>query len=131
MEMEKWEPFIDYLRATISKMHDDVSAGEVIDWLLRTWPFHKEIPSRDEVLRHCLEYTVAELKSQLPTWHQLLQANATGESPYKFERKVTPRPPGAGLFVDSMEDLRADVVRSGLGVIEGGRAAAAITKTQT
>jgi hypothetical protein len=62
--------------------------------------------------------------------HQLLQANATGESPYKFEPKVTPRPPGAGLFVHSMEALRADVLRGSLNIIEDQRAAA-ITKTQT
>jgi hypothetical protein len=43
-------------------------------------------------------------------------------NPYEFEPKVTPRPPGAGIFlVCSMEELRADVVRNGLGVIEGGR----------
>ena len=46
----------------------------------------------------------------------------TGKNPYECERKVTPRPPGAGIFlVCSMEELRLDVVRNGLGVIEGGR----------
>ena len=106
-------------------MHDTVEAPEVVDWLLRTWDFDKERPSKDAVLRHILEHTVAELKSQLPTWHQLLQANATGRSPYEFERVLTPRPPGAGLFVDSIDRLRTDVVRNGLGVIEGGKSPSA------
>ncbi len=66
-----------------------------------------------------LEYTVASLKMQLPTWWQIHEAAVAGKNPYDCERKVTPRPPGAGLFVQSMEDLRADVVRNGLGVIEG------------
>ena len=35
----------------------------------------------------------------------------TGKDPYDCERRVTPRPPGAGLFVDSMDELRADVIR--------------------
>ena len=34
--------------------------------------------------------------------------------------KSSPRPPGAGIFHGSMDELRADVVRNGLGVIEGG-----------
>jgi hypothetical protein len=122
MDEDKWRAFtFDFLRERMSRMYDDVSPKEVVDWLLRTWDWDKERPSRDEVLRHCLECTVSQLKSQLPTWWQLLQANATGKSPYDFERKVTPRPPGAGLFVDSMESLRADVVRNGLAVIEGGQ----------
>jgi hypothetical protein len=41
------------------------------DVLLWTWHFDKERPSKDEVLRHCLEHTVAELKSQLPTYWQI------------------------------------------------------------
>jgi hypothetical protein len=86
------------------------------------WAFDKSRPSRDEVLRHCLEHTVADIKSKLPTWAQIHVSNCTGKNPYDCDRKETPRPPGAGLFVGSMEGLRADVVRNGLGVIEGGRA---------
>ena len=68
-----------------------------------------------------LEHTVAEIKQRLPTWWQIHMALVTGKNAYEFERKVTPRPPGAGIFLGSMEELRADVVRNGLGVIEGGR----------
>ena len=73
-------------------------------------------------MRCCvLEHMVAEMKSKLPTWHQIHQGLVTGKNPYECKRKVTPRPPGAGIFLGSMEELRADVVRNGLGVIEGGR----------
>ena len=52
--------------------------------------------------------------------------NAPTPAAYDCERKVTPRPPGAGMFlVGSMEELRADVVRNGLGVIEGGKSPSA------
>ena len=45
----------------------------------------------------------------------------TGGNPYDFEPKVTPRPPGGGIFlVGSMDELRADVVRNGLAVVAGG-----------
>ena len=47
------------------------------------------------------------------------RGTVTGKNPYECERKITPRPPGAGMFLGSMEELRADVVRNGLGVIEG------------
>jgi len=44
----------------------------------------------------------------------------TGKNSYECERKVTPRPPGAGIFHGSMDELRADVVRNGLKLVEGG-----------
>jgi hypothetical protein len=122
MELDKWNRFIDFLWDRIGRrMHDDVTPAEVVTWLLQTWEFDRERPSRDEVLRHCLEQTVAEIKQRLPTWWQIHEANVTGKNPYECERKVTPRPPGAGMFLGSMDELRADVVRNGLGVIEGGR----------
>ena len=99
---------------------DDVTPAEVVTWLLSTWHDDHERPSR-EVLRYLLEHMVAEMKSKLPTWHQIHQGLVTGKNPYECKRKVTPRPPGAGMFLGSMEELRADVVRNGLGVIEGGR----------
>ena len=102
-------------------MYDDVTPAEVVTWLLSTWPLDRERPSRDAVLRHCLEHIVAELKQGIPTWYQMHQARMTGRKQSEFEAKVTPRPLGAGLFHGSMDDLRADVVRNGLGVIEGGR----------
>ena len=74
MDSDKWRAFtFDFLRAHMSRMYDDVSPKEVVDWLLWSWHFDKERMSKDEVLRHCLEHIVAELKSQLPTW-----ANARG-----------------------------------------------------
>ena len=73
------------------------------------------------MLRHFLEYTVASLKAQLPTWWQIHEAAVSGKNPYECARKETPRPPGAGLFVQSMDELRTDVVRNGLELIEGGR----------
>jgi hypothetical protein len=57
----------------------------------------------------------------MPTWWQIHEAAITGKNPDECERKVTRRPPGAGLFVQSMDELRAYVVRNGLGMIEGGR----------
>ena len=121
MDQDRWKTFaFDFLREHMSRMYDDVSPKEVVDWLLWSWHFDKERMSKDEVLRHCLEHIVAELKSQLPTWWQMHEGLVTGKNPYACERKVTPRPPGAGIFHGSMEDLRADVVRNGLGVIEGG-----------
>jgi hypothetical protein len=120
---ERWKAFIDFIWDRIgSRMHDDVTPAEVVTWLLRTWHDDPERPSRDEVLRHYLECTVADMKQKLPTWWQIHEALLTGKNAYECERKVTPRPPGAGIFrVGSMEDLRADVVRNGLAVIEGGR----------
>jgi len=56
------------------------------------------------VLRHLLEHVVAELKGQLPIWFQIHQGLVTGKDPYTCERKVTPRPPGAGLFEMSLTD---------------------------
>ena len=122
MDEDKWRAFtFDFLRERMSRMYDDVSPKEVVDWLLWSWHFDKERMSKDEVLRHCLEHIVAELKSQLPTWWQMHEGLVTGKNSYECERKVTPRPPGAGIFHGSMDELRADVVRNGLGVIEGGR----------
>jgi hypothetical protein len=123
MDQEKWKAFVDFVWDRIGRrMHDDVTPAEVVTWLLSTWHDDHERPSRDEVLRHCLEQTVAEIKKTLPTWYQAHMGLVTGGNPYEFEPKVTPRPPGAGIFlVGSMEELRADVVRNGLGVIEGGR----------
>ena len=43
------------------------------------WHFDKERMSKDEVLRHCLEHIVAELKSQLPTWWQMHEGLVTGK----------------------------------------------------
>ncbi len=92
------------------------SAPAVADWLLWSWHFDKDRPSKDEVLRHCLEHTVAELKSQLPTYWQIHESAITGKNPYECERKITPRPPGAGLFVGEFFDqLRPHVVKNGLG----------------
>jgi len=122
VEQEKWKAFVDFVWDRVGRrMYDDVTPAEVVTWLLRTWHDDPDRPSRDEVLRHLLEHTVAEIKQRLPTWHQIHEANLTGKNPYECERKVTPRPPGAGMFLGSMEELRADVVRNGLGVIEGGR----------
>jgi hypothetical protein len=82
-------------------------------------------PARDELLRFFLEHTVADIQKKLPTWWQIHEGLVTNKNPYECERKVTPQPPGAGMFrVGSMAVQRADVVRNGLGVIEGGRAAA-------
>ncbi len=89
----------DFLRERVGRMYDDVSPAEVVTWLLATWRLDKERPSRDEVLRHFLEYTVASLKMQLPTWWQIHEVAVAGKDPYECERKVMPRPPGAGLFV--------------------------------
>ncbi len=120
---EKWRAFtFDFLREHISRMYDDVTPKEAVDRLLWSWHFDKERMSKDEVLRHCLEHIVAELKSQLPTWWQMHEAIITGKPPQECERKVTPRPPGAGIFHGSMDELRADVVRNGLGVVEGSGA---------
>ena len=74
-----------------------------------------------ERVTYLAEHIVAELKSQLPTWWQMHEGLVTGRNPCECERKVTPRPPGAGIFHGSMDELRADVVRNGLGVVEGGR----------
>jgi hypothetical protein len=110
MDEDKWRAFtFDFLRRHIGKMHDDATPQEIVDWLLLNWP--KEQPSRDEVLRHLLENVAAQLKDQLPTWWQIHQGDITKRNPYEFERRVTPRPPGAGLFVDSMDELRDEVVR--------------------
>ena len=122
MDQDKWNAFIDFLWDRISRrMYDDVTPAEVVTWLLQTWEFDRDRPSRDELLRFFLEYTVADIQNKLPTWHQIHEGLLTGKNPYECERKVTPRPPGAGMFLGSMEELRADVVRHGLGVIEGGR----------
>jgi hypothetical protein len=123
MEQDRWKVFIDFVWDRVGRrMQDDATPRENVTWLLSTWDLDRERPSRDEVLRHCLEDVVAEIKQRLPTWWQIHEANVTGKSPYDCERKITPRPPGAGIFlVGSMEELRADVVRNGMGVIEGGR----------
>jgi hypothetical protein len=116
MDEDRWKAFcFDFLRTAMSGMYDDVTPKEVVEWLLWSWHFDKERPSKDEVLRHCLEHTVAELKSQLPTWWQIHEAGVTGKNPYDCERKVTPRPPGAGLFVGAFfDELRPHVVKNGL-----------------
>ena len=44
--------------------------------------------SKDEVLRHCLEHFVAELKSQLPTWWQMHEGLVTGKNSYECELAV-------------------------------------------
>jgi hypothetical protein len=122
MDQDRWKAFVfDFLRERIGRMYDDVSPAEVVTWLLAAWPLDKVRPSRDEVLRHCLEHTVAELKSQLPTWRQIHEGLVTGKNPYDCEPKVTPRPPGAGLFPVSTDELHVHVPRNGLGVIDGGR----------
>jgi hypothetical protein len=59
-----------------------VTPAEVVRWLLQTWELDHERPSRDEVLRHRLEHLVAEIKSKLPTWHQIHEAQLTGKNPY-------------------------------------------------
>ena len=112
MDQDKWKTFaFGFLREHMSRMYDDVSPKEVVDWLLRSWHFDEVPMSKDEVLRHCLEYIVAELKSQLPTYWQIHEADLTGKNPYECERKVTPRPPGADIFHGSMDDLREHVTR--------------------
>jgi len=119
MDEEGYRAFaFDFLRRAIGTMYDDVSPKEIVDWLLSNWP--KDQPSKDEVLRHLLEHVVEQLKAQLPTWFQIHQGLVTGKDPYTCERKVTPRPPGAGPIVDSMDDLRADVVRHDLRRGRGG-----------
>jgi hypothetical protein len=127
MDEDKWKAFIDFIWDRIGRrMHDDVTPAEVVTWLLRTWHDDPDRPSRDEVLRHYLECTVADMKQKLPTWWQIHEGIITGKNPFECERKVTPRPLGAGIFrVGSMEDLRADVVRNGLAVIEGGKSPSA------
>ena len=82
---------------------------------------HDDRPSRDELLRFFLEHLVTDIKGKLPTWFQIHEGLVTGKNPYECERKITPRPPGAGMFLGSMEELRADVVKNGLGVIERGQ----------
>ncbi len=49
-----------------------------------------------------LEYTVASLQMQLPTWWQIHEAAVAGKNPYECKRKATPRPPGVGLFVSGL-----------------------------
>ena len=123
MEQEKWKAFIDFVWDRIGRrMYEDVTPAEVVTWLFSNWHGDRDRPSGDEVLRHYLEGTVAEIKQRLPTWWQIHEGLVTGKNPYECERKVTPRPPGSGIFHGSMDELRADVVRNGLGVIEGGRA---------
>ncbi len=58
----------DFLRERIGRMYDDISPAEA---------------SRDEVLRHFLEYTVASLKMQLPTWWQIHEAAVACKDPYE------------------------------------------------
>ena len=112
MDEDRWRAFtFGFLREHMGRMYDDVSPKEVVDWLLWSWHFDKERMSKDEVLRHCLEHIVAELKSQLPTWWQMHEGLVTGKNPYACERKVTPRPPGADIFHGSMDDLREHVTR--------------------
>ena len=56
---DKWRAFtFDFLREHMSRMYDDVSPKEVVDWLLWSWHFDKERMSKDDVLRHCLEHIV-------------------------------------------------------------------------
>jgi hypothetical protein len=63
MDQDRWKAFIDFVWDRIGRrMHDDVTPVEVVTWLLATWHDDPERPSRDEVLRHCLEHTVAEIK---------------------------------------------------------------------
>jgi hypothetical protein len=114
MDQEEWRAFVfDFLRNRMgSRMYDDVRPHEVVTWLLSTWDTDPDRPSKDAVLRHMLENVVAQLKTQLPTWWQIHEGAVTGKNPYDCERKVTPRPPGAGIFlVGSMDDLREHVTR--------------------
>ena len=122
MDQAKYNAFVDFIWDRVGRrMQDDVTPAEVVTWLLSTWHDDHDRPSRDELLRFFLEHLVADIKSKLPTWWQIHEGLVTGKNPYECERKITPRPPGAGMFLGSMEELRADVVRNGLGVIEGGR----------
>ncbi len=124
MDEEGWRAFVFcFVRDRMgNRMYDDVTPAEVVTWLFSTWDLDRDRPSKDEVLRHLLEHVVAQLKQQLPTWWQIHEATVTGKSPYDCERKETPRPPGAGIFlIGSLDELRGHVVRNGLGVIEGGR----------
>jgi hypothetical protein len=118
MDQGEWNAFNSYLWDLIgTRCYDDTAPAEVVTWLLQTWPFDKARSSRDELLRF---FPVTDIQSKLPTWWQIHEGLITGKNPYDCERKVTPRPPGAGIFrVGSMEDLRADVVRNGLKVIDG------------
>ena len=114
MDQEEWRAFVfDFLRNRMgSRMYDDVRPHEVVTWLLSTWDTDPDRPSKDAVLRDMLENVVAQLKTQLPTWWQIHEADLTGKNPYDCERKVTPRPPGAGIFlVGSLDDLREHVTR--------------------
>ena len=121
MDEDKYNAFTSTSCATASsRMYDDVTPTEVVTLVALDLARRHEERSRDELLRLFLEHLVADLKSQLPTWWQIHEAQLTGKNPYECERKVTPRPPGAGMFLGSMGELRADVVRNGLGVIEGG-----------
>jgi hypothetical protein len=122
MDEAKYNAYVDFVWDRISRrMYDDVTPAEVVTWLLSTWHDDPDRPSRDELLRFFLEHLVVDIKQRLPTWWQIHEGLVTAKNPYECERKVTPRPPGAGMFLGSMEELRADVVRNGLGVIEGGR----------
>jgi hypothetical protein len=56
LDEDKWRAFtFDFLRERISRT-DDVTPKEVVDSLLWSWHLDKERPSKDEVLRHCLEH---------------------------------------------------------------------------
>ncbi len=66
MDQEEWKAFTDYLVRTMGAMYDDVEPGEVVTWLLATWHLDKARPSRDEMLRFCLEHLVAGIKRDLP-----------------------------------------------------------------
>ena len=111
MDQDEWNKFVAYLRDTICCTYDDVRPAEVVTWLFQTWEFDRARPLRDALLRYCLEHLVADLKRGFPTWYQMHMARMTGRPPREFEAKVTPRPPGAGLFHGSMDDLLADVMR--------------------
>jgi hypothetical protein len=129
--VSEWDRFTAYLIRTIGAMYDDVTPAEVVAWLFQTWEFDRARPSRDEMLGFCLEHLAAGIKRDLPTWSQLHMARMTERKPTDLERKETPRPPGAGLFHGHMDDLLADVMRNGLGVIEGGKPPPAASGTSS
>jgi hypothetical protein len=84
MDQDKWRAFtFDFLREHISRMHDDVTPAEVVDWLLWSWHFDKERMSKDEVLRHCLEHMGSRSSRAEPNCrgHDGLPNSGDGERP--------------------------------------------------
>ena len=82
MEQDRWKAFVDFIWDRVGRrMHDYVTPAEVVRWLLSTWHDDPERPPRDEVLRHRLEHLVAEIKSKLPTWHQIHERSSRARTP--------------------------------------------------